>query len=56
VNIYGVDVTNIPGIKATAGLTILSETSPHLQETFPTDKQFLSWTNTVPDNDITEEK
>lgn len=53
VNIYGVDVTNIPGIKATAGLTILSETSPHLQEKFPTDKQFLSWTNTVPDNDIT---
>jgi len=52
-HIYGVDVTNIPGIKATVGLSILSETGPYLKQKFQTEKQFLSWINVVPDNEIT---
>lgn len=51
--IHGVDVTNIPGFKSTAALTVFSETGPNLKKDFPTDKQFLSWLNVVPDNKIT---
>ena len=51
-NVYGVDVTEIYGIKQTTALTILSETSPNVKEKFPTVKQFLSWLNLVPDNKI----
>ncbi len=50
--IYGVDVTAIYGFKQTTALTVLSETGPNLKEDFPTAKQFLSWTNLVPDNKI----
>ena len=32
---------------------VFSETGPTLQQKFPTEKQFLSWLNVVPDNDIT---
>lgn len=52
-NIYGVDVTKIPGVKSTTALTIFSEIGPNLQHKFPTEKQFLSWLNVVPDNEIT---
>lgn len=52
-NILGVDVTNIPGLKSTTALTVFSETGPKLQQKFPTEKQFLSWLNVVPDNEIT---
>lgn len=51
--IHGVDVTNIPGFKSTTALTVFSETGPNLKKDFPTDKQFLSWLNVVPDNKIT---
>ena len=51
-HIYGVDVMNIPGLKGTNGLTILSETGPDLKQKFPTDKQFFSWLNVVPENKI----
>lgn len=51
--IHGVDVTNIPGFKSTTALTVLSEIGPDIKKDFPTDKQFLSWLNLVPDNKIT---
>lgn len=49
----GVDVTEIFGFKQTTALTVFSETGPDLEDKFPTDKQFLSWLNVVPDNKIT---
>lgn len=51
-NAYGVDVTAIYGLKSTLALTIFSETGPDLKKKFPTEKQFLSWLNVVPDNKI----
>jgi transposase len=50
--IHGVDVTNIYGFKSTTALTVFSETGPDIKEKFPTEKQFLSWLNVVPDNKI----
>lgn len=55
-HVYGVDVTEIYGIKQTTALSILSETGPSLKEKFPTLKQFLSWLNVVPDNKISGDK
>ena len=52
-NSLGVDVTKIYGLKSTTALTVFSETGPDLKSRFPTDKQFLSWLNLVPDNKIT---
>jgi transposase len=52
-NALGVDVTQIYGMKYTTALTVFSETGPGLKEKFPTEKQFLSWLNVVPDNKIT---
>lgn len=52
-NALGVDVTRIYGLKSTTGLVIFSETGNNLKEKFPTEKQFLSWLNLVPDNRIT---
>jgi len=49
----GVDVTQIYGMKSSTALTVFSETGPNLKEKFPTEKQFLSWLNVVPDNKIT---
>jgi len=51
-NVLGVDVTQIYGIKSTAALTIYSETGGDLKNKFPSEKQFLSWLNVVPDNKI----
>jgi len=51
-NALGVDVTAIYGIKRTSALTIFSETGADLKSKFPTEKQFLSWTNVVPNNKI----
>lgn len=51
-NIHAVNVFNIPGISSGSALTIFSETGPMLKDKFPTEKQFLSWLNVVPDNDI----
>lgn len=51
-NAYGVDVTKIYGFKQTAALTVFSETGINLKSKFPTDRQFLSWLNVVPDNKI----
>lgn len=48
----GVDVTKIYGFKQTVALTVFSETGPLLKEKFPTEKQFLSWLNVIPDNKI----
>ncbi|MFC2106867.1 IS110 family transposase, partial [Bacteroidota bacterium] len=48
----GVDVTQIYGFKQTSALTVFSETGIQLKEKFPTEKQFLSWLNVVPDNKI----
>jgi transposase len=49
----GVDVTQIYGMKSSTALTVFSETGPNLKKKFPTEKQFLSWLNVVPDNKIT---
>lgn len=49
----GVEVTKIYGIKGTTALTIFAETGADLKEKFPTEKQFLSWVNVVPNNKIT---
>lgn len=49
----GVEVTKIYGIKEITALTIFSETGISLKEKFPTEKQFLSWLNVVPNNKIT---
>jgi len=51
-NVLGVDVTEIYGLKSTTALTIYSETGSDLKKKFPTEKQFLSWTNVVPNNKI----
>lgn len=52
-SIYGIDVTQIPGISALSAVTILSETGNDLKNKFPTQKRFLSWLNLVPNNKIT---
>lgn len=51
-NVYGIDVTSIYGYKQTTALTVLSETGANLKDKFPTQKQFLSWINVVPNNKI----
>jgi transposase len=51
--IHGVDVTQIYGFKSTTALTVFSETGPNIKCQFPSQKQFLSWLNVVPDNKIT---
>ncbi len=51
--LLGIDVLKIDGIKSTTALTIFSETGMDLKNKFPTEKQFLSWLNVVPDNKIT---
>jgi len=51
--VLGVEVTKIYGIKEITALTIFSETGVDLKEKFPTEKQFLSWLNVVPNNKIT---
>ena len=51
-NCLGVDVTAIPGIGVVTGLTIFSETGMNLADKFPSEKQFLSWLNVVPNNKI----
>lgn len=50
--VLGTDVLEINGFKETSALTVFSETGPMLQKKFPTDKQFCSWLNLVPDNKI----
>lgn len=52
-DVLGVDVTKIWGLKDITALTLLSETGPCLKQKFPTEKQFLSWLNVVPNNKIT---
>jgi transposase len=51
-NVHGVDVLEIFGFKQTAALTVLSETGSNLKAKFKTVKQFLSWLNLVPNNEI----
>lgn len=51
-NILGTDITQIYGFKSTSALIVYSETGSNLKEKFPTEKQFLSWLNVVPDNKI----
>ncbi len=46
-------MTKIYGIKEITALTIFSETGIDLKAKFPTEKQFLSWLNVVPNNKIT---
>ena len=41
-NIYGIDVTQIPGLSALTAVTILSETGNDLKNKFPTQKRFVS--------------
>ncbi len=48
----GVDVTRIYGFKQTTALTVFSETGSNLKDKFPTQKQFQSWLNVVPNNKI----
>ena len=51
-SIHGVDVTQIYGLRESGALTILSETGTELKKKFPTEKQFLSWLNLVPNNKV----
>ncbi len=48
--VLGTDVTKIWGLKSVTALTIFSETGPDLKGKFPSEKQFLSWLNVVPNN------
>lgn len=52
-NALGVEITKIYGFKEVSALTVFSETGANLKEKFPTEKQFLSWLNVVPNNKIT---
>lgn len=52
-DVLGSEVTKIYGIKETTALAIFAETGANLKEKFPTEKQFLSWINVVPNNKIT---
>lgn len=52
INLLGVDPTEIYGIKETGALKILSETGIDLKAKYPTEKQFVSWLNLVPDTKI----
>lgn len=55
-SVLGTDVMQIDGFKETAALTVFSETGPWVRNKFPTDKQFFSWLNLVPDNKISGAK
>lgn len=52
-SLYGVDITKIEGIDEISGLSLLSEVGVEIKSKFPTEKQFLSWLNVVPNNKIT---
>jgi transposase len=54
--IYGIDITRIPGFSSVTAVTILSETGSDIKNKFPTKKQFLSWLNVVPNNKKTAGK
>lgn len=47
----GVDVTNVEGIGALVGMTVLTEVGPDLSA-FKTEKHFASWLGLCPDNRI----
>lgn len=49
----GVEITKVYGLKEVTALTILGKTGINLKEKFPTEKQFLSWLNVVPNNKTT---
>lgn len=52
--LYGVDLTEIPGISHCALSTLLSEvgTAAEIKKAFPASKQFTSWLGLCPDNRI----
>ena len=52
-SIYGIDVTQIPGISTVTAVTILSETGSNLKYSFPAQKRFVSWLNLAPNNKVT---
>lgn len=53
IRIYGIDVTQIPGLSSVTAVTILSETGNDLRTNFSTQKRFVSWLNLAPNNKIT---
>lgn len=50
--IFGVDLTEVPGLNVLTAHTILSEIGPDLSK-FPNDGAFASWLGLCPHNDIT---
>jgi transposase len=50
--IFGVDLTEIPGVSILTGHTLLAEVGPDLSR-FPSASAFVSWLGLCPDNDIT---
>jgi transposase len=52
-SLFGVDITKIEGIDEISALSLLSEVGVDVKSKFPTEKQFLSWLNVVPNNKIT---
>lgn len=52
-SLFGVDVTKIEGIDEISALSLLAELGVDIKSKFPTEKQFLSWLNVVPNNKIT---
>ena len=51
--LYGVDLTQVPGIQVNTALTLCTELGPDFVQKFPTAKCFASWLGLCPDNRIT---
>jgi len=52
-SLFGVDITKMEGIDEISALSLLSELGVDIKAKFPSEKQFLSWLNVVPNNKIT---
>lgn len=50
--IWGVNTTLVPGIDTLSSLKLISELGRDFTDKFPSDKQFVSWSNIVPNNKI----
>ena len=48
--IFGVNITRIPGISGTTAMKLLAELGPGFVGKFPTDGKFSSWANLAPNN------
>jgi transposase len=51
--LYGVDLTQVPGVQVNTALVLFTELGPDFVQRFPTAKHFASWLGLCPDNRIT---